>query len=269
VKWIACTRMYDVTADARGHWHALMHCVAPCAGLSIECIDHATPAPLADLWGRSDLALAYVCGLPFATHYPRLRALGAPVTAPAGGDRPAYRSVWLVRSDSAFDTLESTFGHRLGWLAEDSHSGFNAPRHALLAHRTPATPRLYAASIGPLGHPRAALAALAHGRIDVIAVDEYWWWLLRRHDAGAASDFRAIGATGTSPPPLLACAAELPEAIAERLAAGLTELHTVSAARPHLDALGILRFASVTRADYSVLVDMDRAARTAGYPRPA
>src|SRR6185295_3020510 len=110
-----------------------------------------------------------------------------PVTVIAGGPSPIYRSVWLVRADSAFQSLESTFGHRIGWLAEHSHSGFNAPRHALLAHRASTRPNVYRESIGPLGHPRGALAALADARIDVTALDAYWWWLLQRHDAATAS----------------------------------------------------------------------------------
>ena len=53
---------------------------------------------------------------------------------------------------------------------------------------------LYRESIGPLGDPRAALAALADERIDVTAIDAYWWWLFERHDPIAAS-FRVIGET--------------------------------------------------------------------------
>jgi ABC-type phosphate/phosphonate transport system substrate-binding protein len=90
-----------------------------------------------------------MCGYPLATRYPQVRPLAAP--SPCSRTRPpSYRSVWLVRAGSSFDSLESTFGHRIGWLAEHSHSGFNAPRHALLAHRTSTRPNLYRESIGPL-----------------------------------------------------------------------------------------------------------------------
>ena len=267
--WIACTRMYDVTTDVRRHWHALLHIAARHAAVPVECIDHAAPAPLTELWARDDLALAFMCGFPFATRYPGVRPLAAPLTASANGDSPSYRSVWLVRETSAFDTLASTFGHRIGWTAEHSHSGFNAPRHALLAHRTAARPRLFSASVGPLLHPRGALTALGDDRIDVTAVDAYWWSLLQRHDGATAARFRPIGATDSAPMPPLVCTASFPEASAQRLAAALAALHEDSDARLHFDALGVIRFIAVTRGAYAPLADLDRSARAAGYPRPA
>ena len=70
MSWIACTRMYDVTPDVRQHWHALMLAAGTNAGVPIECIDHAAPASLTDLWSRDDLALA------FAPKTPMDRAAG-------------------------------------------------------------------------------------------------------------------------------------------------------------------------------------------------
>jgi ABC-type phosphate/phosphonate transport system substrate-binding protein len=261
--------MYDVTPDVRQHWHALMLAAGRNAGVPIECIDHAAPASLTDLWSRDDLALAFVCGFPLATRFPQLRPLAAPIIALAQRESPTYNSVWLVRADSAFDTLASTFGHRIGWTVEHSHSGFNAPRHALLAHRSSDRSSLFREAHGPLGHPRAALAALRDGRIDVTAIDAYWWWLLRQHDAKAASAFRAIGHTVDAPMPPLACSAELPDAESARLVTALAGLHQDSAMQQRFTALGIRRFAARVRADYAPLAALERAALDAGYPLPA
>ena len=266
---IACSRMYDVTPDVRAHWHALLHHVAHRAGVALECIDHAAPAPLTDLWSREDLAAAFMCGLALATRYPLVRPLAAPVTVLADGESPTYRSVWLVRADSAFDSLPSTFGHRIGWLAEHSHSGFNAPRHALLEHRMPGRQALYRESIGPLEHPRGAIAALADARIDVTAVDAWWWWLLQRHDPATANAFRSIAETPAAPIPPLVCSACWQPEIAQQLSAALFALHEEPAAAPHIAALGLRRFAAVQRENYAPLGEMDRAARMAGYPLPA
>jgi ABC-type phosphate/phosphonate transport system substrate-binding protein len=261
--------MYDVTPDVRRRWHASMKAAAGAAGIAVECIDHAPPAPLTDLWARDDLVLGYMCGLPLATRYPGVEPLAAPVTACADDDRPTYRSVWLARADSAFDTLASTFGHRIGWTVEHSHSGFNAPRHALLAHRSAVRASLYRESIGPLGDPRAALSALDDERIEVTAIDAYWWWLLQRHDPAAAVSYRAIGETASAPMPPLVCAAGLAPSLAAALVVALEDLHEDQAAAVHLEALGIRRFAPVARADYACLAELDRAARAAGYPLPS
>jgi ABC-type phosphate/phosphonate transport system substrate-binding protein len=261
--------MYDVTPDVRRHWHALMRIASGAAGIAVDCIDHAPPAPLTDLWARDDLVLGFMCGFPLATLYPDVHPLAAPVTARAEDDRPAYRSVWLVRADSAFDTLASTFDHRIGWTVAHSHSGFNAARHALLAHRSAARPFLYRESVGPLGDPRTALAALGDERIDVTAIDAYWWWLFQRHDPVAALSYRVIGETSSAPMPPLVCAAGLAPSLAAALVVALEELNRDRSAAMHLDALGIRRFAPVARADYAPLAELDRAARDAGYPAPA
>jgi len=269
VSFVACTRMYDVTPEVRRHWHALMSATAGAAELEVECIDHSPPAPLTELWARDDLVLGTMCGLPLATRYPDVQPLAAPVTILSDDDRPSYRSVWLVRADSSFDTLASTFGHRIGWTVEHSHSGFNAPRHALLAHRSPSRESLYRESVGPLGDPRSALAALTDGRIDVTAIDAYWWRLLERHDPRAARSYRAIGETVSAPIPPLICSAALAPSFATALVSALVEVHMDRGAATHLDALGIRRFAPVARADYACLADLDRAAREAGYTKPS
>jgi len=260
--------MYDVTPEVRAHWHALLQQAARAAGVEFECIDHPAPAALTDLWSRDDLAAGFMCGFPFATHYPNVRPLAAPVTMIADGRKPTYRSVWLVSADSAFDSLPSTFGHRIGWLAKHSHSGFNAPRHALLAHRSSERPALYHESIGPLEHPRGALCALADGRVDVVALDGWWWWLLQRYDSDTASAFRPIGETPAAPIPPIVCAGSFPAVMAKGLAAALLAMHEDRAASSHLAALGVRHFANVARRDYDALADLDRAARTVGYPLP-
>jgi ABC-type phosphate/phosphonate transport system substrate-binding protein len=260
--------MYDVTPEVRVHWHALLAEVARHSGVELTCIDHAAPKPLPDLWAREDMGIAFMCGLALAMRYPDARPLAAPVTVLADGNVPTYRSVWLVRAESEFDSLESTFGHRIGWLAEHSHSGFNAPRQALLAHRSPGRPLLYRESIGPLEHPRGALRAVADARVDVVAVDAWWWWLLQRHDPGTAIAFRTVGETRAAPIPPLVCAASCPREVEMGLSAAVLTLHEQPAVAAHLAALGVRHFANIRRQDYVELADLDRAARAAGYPLP-
>jgi ABC-type phosphate/phosphonate transport system substrate-binding protein len=261
--------MYDVTPQVREHWHALLKLAANRADVPLECIDHAAPEPLTDLWAREDIAAVFMCGYPLATRYPGVRPLAAPVTAIADGDSPSYRSVWLVRSSSAFDTLASTFGHRIGWTVDHSYSGFVAPQLALLAHGTAARQHLYRESVGPLGHPRGALAALADARIDVTAIDAYWWHLLRRHDATLAARFRAIGSTAAAPMPPLVCGATLPEESARCLISALLVLDAEREAKVHLAALGVRRFAAVTRADYAPLGNSATGGLDARGPSPS
>ena len=92
---------------------------------------------------------------------------------------------------------------------------------------------------------------------------------MQRHDTATASALRSIGTTDDSPQPPLVCAAGFPETEAARFVEALTKLHRSGAARMQLDALGIRRFAAITRADYLPLAELDREARAASYPLPA
>ena len=268
--WIACTRMYDVTPQVHG---ALARVASQSrhdgAAVPIECIDHAARRRSPTCGRGDDLAAAFMCGFPLATRYPRVRPLAAPVTVLAEHDRPTYRSVWLVRADSAFDSLASTFGHRIGWMADHSHSGFNAPRHALLAYRTASRPTLYRDSIGPLGHPRAALAALADGRVDVTPSTRTGGGCCN----GTTRQPRAPSGRSARPPtrrcPRSSARAPFPRPRRIRLTAALLALHEDSRAASHLprSVSGGLPRSYAT--DYAPLADIDRAARAAGYPLPA
>ena len=269
VSFVACTRMYDVTPDVRRHWHALMALAAGAAGIAVECIDHAPPAPLTDLWARDDLVLGFMCGLPLATRYPEVR------TACRAGDRAAraLTSRPIARCGSFERTAPSTRSRRRSATGSAGPSSTRirvSTRPGMRSSRIvpPRVVTLYRESVGPLGDPRAALDALADERIDVTAIDSYWWWLFERHDPAAAS-FRVIGETASAPMPPLVCAPGLARSLSTRLVDALEDVSRERSAAVHLDALGIRRFARVARADYAVLAALDRATREAGYPLPS
>ena len=237
--------------------------------MPIECIDHAAPLPLTDLWAREDLAAAFMCGYPLAMRYPQVRPLAAPVTVLADDDRAELplglagprRQRHSTRSPRHLGTGSA------GWRNTRTRaSTHRAMRCSRTAHRR--RPHLYRESIGPLGHPRGALAALADARIDVTAVDAYWWWLLQRHDAATANAFRAIGETPGAPMPPLVSAAGFSDVVAQRLTAACSACTRIASDLPSRRA----RHPAVCRRcarDYALLAHLDRAAHVAGYPLPA
>jgi len=63
-----------------------------------------------------------------------------------GGPFPGNRSMrraWWCGLDSTFNSLEDTFGGRLGYTVEDSQSGYNALRHHLLPYYRKRGAKLY------------------------------------------------------------------------------------------------------------------------------
>jgi ABC-type phosphate/phosphonate transport system substrate-binding protein len=175
----------------------------------------------------------------------------------------------VVVADSPFERLEDTFGHRIGWTVEDSQSGFNAPRHHLIAYRRPERPALYAEAVGPLVTPRRVLAALLEGRVDVAPLDSLVHALLRRHDPTLAARLRLITQTELTPAPLFVAGPHAPPGVVARLTSLLEAASEDPIARDIMVELEIIRFTRVDSAAYTVLTRWEAEAEAAGYPRIA
>ena len=136
MSYVANARMYSVDPGAASAWNELFEWLAQQSGVELRLINHGFPEQLSELWSRPDLGCAFMCGFPYVSAKNSLRAVAAPVPlgAPLPG-RPVYATRLVVRADSSFRSLQETFGGRLGYTAEDSHSGYNALRHHLLLYR--------------------------------------------------------------------------------------------------------------------------------------
>lgn len=63
---IVNARMYSVAPAAKAAWRELLEWVLEHANVQMQFVDQEPPATLADLWGRSDLGCAMMCGLPYS-----------------------------------------------------------------------------------------------------------------------------------------------------------------------------------------------------------
>ena len=265
---IACSRMYDVAPGAAAAWRTLLEWTARRAGVDMTVIDHPFPAPLEDLWERTDLGCAFMCGWPWAERARPPRLLAAPVpAAPRYGGRPVYFTDFVVRDDSPYRTLADTFGGRIAYTVETSHSGWNAARHHLLRYRTPARPTLYREVRGPYISGRRVAPAVLGGEVDVGPMDSYFLDLLRRHAPDVVAGLRVIESTAPAPIPPLVAAPDADADACGRVTAALLEAH--GELKPVLDELLLARFAAVSPDDYRVTRDRAREAVAAGYPRIA
>jgi ABC-type phosphate/phosphonate transport system substrate-binding protein len=267
---IANARMYAVTPKVRDAWRALFDWVGRHAGVALDYIDHAAPAPLEALWARNDLAATFMCGYPFAMAASKPQIVAAPIPSP-----PRYRGAavyctdFVVRADSPYQQLSDTFGGRIGWTVSHSQSGFNAVRHHLLRYRRQGAERLFAQSIGPLVTPRKVIEAVVGGAIDVGPLDSFVHDLLMHHEPDTAAQLRTVESTAMTPIPPLIASPSTPLETVERLRQSLLALSIDPEAAPILQALLLAGFALVDPADYDSLVTQAREAETAGYPLPA
>lgn len=266
---IACSRMYNAAAACRDAWAAIFERVSERSGVPLAVIDHPAPAPLEELWARDDMGCVFMCGWPFAMADPQPRLIAAPVPSPPRyGGEPVYFTDLVVRADSRFETLEDTFGGRLAWTVETSHSGFNAPRYHLLRFRTPERQVLYGATLGPLVSPVRALQSVVEGTADVAPLDSLFHDLLRLHAPERAAAIRVIDTTEAAPiPPLVASAGADPDACAG-LTDALLEIHGDPSLRTALDTVMVERFVTVEPENYGETVARAHEAIDAGYPAP-
>jgi ABC-type phosphate/phosphonate transport system substrate-binding protein len=243
--------------------------VAEEAGIALAYEPYPAPQPLEVLWRRKDLGAAFMCGYPIALGLAEVQPLASPIpAAPWAGGQALYRSDFVVRADSRFRTLEDTFGGTIGWTVDHSHSGFNAPRHHLLARRRADGASLYRSSLGGLVTARGIVDAVIDGRIDVGPLDAYWHLLLKRHRPDLADQLRVVAATDLAPLPALVASPGLSAGEVEALREALTG----AAQHPWFASLGevlcLEGFAPVTRDTFAVTRVWAAEAEAAGYREP-
>lgn len=267
---IANARMYAVTPEAEARWQALLGHVADEAGVALTYEGYPAPRPLERLWSRPDLGAVFMCGYPIALKLADVTPIAAPIPdAPWAEGRAAYRSDLIVRADSPFRSLADTFGGRLGWTVEHSHSGFNALRHHLLKFRTPERPKLYAEVIGNLVTARRVLDEVLAGTIDVGPLDAYWHRLIARERPELVAGIRVIDATALAPIPAFVASGAAPIALVEALREAFVQARTRPWFAGLAEGLCITGFTPVDHRDFATTLAWDREAKAVGYPMPA
>ena len=240
--------MYSVTPEAAQAWRGLLLAIARRAAEPLEVLDYPAPAPLSELWARPDLGAVFMCGLPFSRARPQPQLLAAPVPSPPEFEgRAQYWSEFVVRAESAHDSLRDTFGGRIAFTATLSQSGFAAPLHALRGCAD--TPPLYAELIAPQVNPQGALAAVADGLADVAPIDCYSLRLLQRFNPALVQRVRVVARTSPWPIPPLVASKPSP-----RLSSAFLTAHDDNGpAVVHMRELSLQRFVLPQVADYELL----------------
>ena len=263
-------RMYAVTPAVEAAWRSLLEGITAEAGVAFDYVPYPAPQPLETLWARPDLGCVFMCGYPVALQLASVVPLAAPIprTAWAAG-RPVYRSDLIVREDTTFRRLEDTFGGRAGWTVEHSHSGFNAFRHHLLQYRTASRPTLYGEMVPNLVTARAVLDSVREGRIDVGPLDAYWHLLIAKHSPTLTAGVRVLDSTEVATIPAFVTAASTPASTINALRHAFVRASRHPWFREYAETLLIEGFVAVDTPDYARTLEWDRAAKVAGYARPA
>lgn len=245
---IANARMYSVSPQAAELWRRLLAAVIARAGLDIELLAHADPAPINELWQRSDKAAVFMCGLPFSLSNPRPELIAAPVPSPPDfRGMPQYWSEMVVRKDSAFHAVEDTFGARIALTVPDSQSGCLAALHYL---KTAATQfPVYREVIMPQVTPQGAVSAVITGTAEVAPIDSYAFCLLQKYRPDLTSELRIVGRTAPTPIPALVASRPGLDALQD----AFLEAHRIESLAPLMAALLLERFVRPDPDSYDAL----------------
>jgi ABC-type phosphate/phosphonate transport system substrate-binding protein len=265
-RFIANARMYSVTPEVEEAWKRLLGHVLAMAGADFDYVSYPAPQPLEVLWEREDLGCVFMCGFPIAFQLSEVVPIAAPIpSAPWAQGKPLYRSDLIVRADSPFRRIEDTFGHRIGWTVDHSHSGFNALRHHLLSYRTPERPALYGEVHGNLITARGVLDKVLAGQIDVGPLDGYWHDLIGAHRSDLTDGIRVIGSTDLAPIPSFVAVPALPAETLVRLKTAFAAAHHQSWFAPLGETLRLDGFATVEQSDFERTLAWDLEAKEQGY----
>lgn len=259
-------RMYALTPKAALAWEKLFSWISAKANLELTLVVHPPPLPLEELWGRRDLAAAFMCGFPFAKSNPRPKLIAAPL--PEGsryGGQPIYFTDLVTRSEAPFEKIEDTFGHRIGWTVDHSHSGFNALRHHLLPYAIARGAPLFAQSIGPLITPRRVVEALLKDEIDIGPLDSYALDLLRRHEPALVAQLKSVETTQAAPIPPLIATANLTDQELTRLREAFLNVADAPSLEKEREMLCLSGFVLPKESDYALALQWEQAAQAAGY----
>ena len=263
---VTSQRMYNAAPAVAAAWRELFARLFTECGVEVEFLEHGFPMPIDDLWRRPGLYGAFMCGWPFARADRGMQAVAAPIPSPrAYAGAPRYRSEFLVRASNGFKVIEDTFARRIGWMALDSQSGYNAPRHHLSSYAAVRGAPLYAESKGPFVTPIKTLEALRSGEVDVVALDAYFLDLLRRHAPERMQDVATVAETRWTPIPLVVAAPDVDGAQVEILRARLLEVGDRPEFASLLETLLLRGFAAPALEDYSVMERMAEEALQRGY----
>jgi ABC-type phosphate/phosphonate transport system substrate-binding protein len=258
--------MYNAGPRAAAAWRALFERVFADIPIDIAIVEHGFPQPIESLWAEAELCCAFMCGWPFTRSPLAMQPIAAPVPSPARyRSLPRYCSDFLVRGESGWKRVEDGFGSRFGWMAQNSQSGFNAPRAHLARLRGSDRDSLFSEVIGPLGNPAKVIEALRARGIDMAALDGFYLDLLRYHDPARLEGLAVVGSTPWTAIPLLVAAPAVAGATVHALRAHLLTLHERKDYAPLLREVLLERFVAPDLSQYAALEGTARQAEESGY----
>jgi ABC-type phosphate/phosphonate transport system substrate-binding protein len=222
---------------------------------------------LMDVWRDPGLILSQTCGLPFMT---ALRDAVVLVATPEYGfpgcEGADHRSFIVRASDDRRRALADFRGSVAAVNSHDSNSGMNLFRAAIAPV---AGGRPFFCKVVVTGSHAASLEAVASGHADLAAIDCVTFGLIARFRPALASRVAVIAESPRSPGLPFVMSARLPASTRAVVREALFEALDDAKLADARAALRLTGARVLTAADYQRVLDLEREAAAAGYPKLA
>jgi len=219
------------------------------------------------LWTARDLLFSQTCGYPL-THalVGRVSLVATPIYGCPGCGGGLYRSEILVRAGDPAAGIADLRGRRAAVNGGDSQSGYSALRHAVADL---AEAGRFFGAVTFTGSHRGSMQEVASDAADVCAIDCVTFNLLRHTEPDLVRRLRVLASSATAPALPYITRRDATEDDLKRLRAGLTRA-CGDPALAEVRALLLLEgIVVMPLSAYDRMLEMESAARAAGYPQLA
>jgi len=264
--WRIALPMYGVTASARAAQHALLfrlithlHDIGWEGRIVIVVPEGALPVH----WLDPHLLLSQTCGYPLMTYLRgKVTLLSTPQYRCAGCTGTHYSSRIVVREADLHTSLSAYRGRTAAINSEDSNSGTNVLRHALIPWVDQAQGGTFFSDVVVSGGHLQSLSLLQTGRVDVAAIDAVTWSLLEGTAPERLAGLRTLQYSVSAPALPFIGSRHLTPAQQQMIRAALDLL--VAHDADLLEALKIAQFNTLDWHAYETILDIQECARNAG-----
>ena len=208
-----------------------------------------------DQFYAEELAVGYVCGLPYSKFSrldsPPFELLAAPILqGERYQGRPVYFSDVIVRQDASYHSFDDLRGSTFAYNEAVSYSGYHVVAHELRQRQEDW------GFFGKLAHSGAhlkSLAAVLAGDVDAAAIDSHALDVELLNDPSLRDKIRVVAMLGPSPIPPVVVGAWVSAEIKTALRDTFLTLHHNPDLLPILQACTIERFCAVEPSYYDVI----------------
>jgi ABC-type phosphate/phosphonate transport system substrate-binding protein len=261
---IAILPMYDfpwIAAANDALWAAIS------ARLARAPASLARGGDLAALWRHPDLIFGQTCGYPYASGLKdSVTLIAGPEYGFPGCEGASHRSFIIRRVSDSRPGLSEFRGATAALNVHDSNTGMNLFRAAIASVARGAP---FFSSIVVTGSHEASVETIAVGKADLASIDCVSFALLSRGRPELVERVTVVAETPLSPclPFIAAAGVPAPTVAAVRgaLFAALADPNLAEART----ALGLKGARPTSPGDYDRVIEIERGAATAGYPRLA